>query len=506
MICLAWRGLLFAVLLFLLFVPAESPVTLAHINLCPMLDNHWTYSGPCRSRRSEVTRCGSFCFYAVCVQCTPWTHSHSCGDDCSYSHTGIRPPCRAWDWYLFYPAWGVSSRTSAYESHNLATALTFGMVSEGYVPPVLPCVKESGEEDVLPWPSKPPPVPTPLWVEGLNSSSGPRQGHGSGLVLDIRQVDLDGKLVDYPAEVSLRDLSHLPFTPPESGAPFFTPFSPAKVDDTSVTLQAYNWGTGTRQYRYWSYSGLREEVDGVAFANSAEAAPTEFRVPFEDLAANGVVSVVPGLRGIISFQVRSVDTGVSSGNSDIKHEMVGMEGFHSIGPPWPADRTRLEIIIPSPTPPVTATPLPTLRVGSRPARPAIVGVVQVGPGGVDVELGGFYPHDVEYRWWPHSGFGPTAAFEAWCPAGVRGGTFRVSDVEPKTPIVAGAPSGAVFDFQVRLVNSEGVSGDPSEAVMLVVWGGDHLNWSPRLVIGPAPPIPTIPVPVPFTTPRAPGVC
>ena len=49
-----------------------------------------------------------------------------------------------------------------------------------------------------------------------------------------------------------------------------------------------------------------------------------------------VVIVVDGLRGIVSFQVRSVDPNgdLPPPNSNIEHQMIGMEGFHSIGPPW----------------------------------------------------------------------------------------------------------------------------------------------------------------------------
>ena len=102
--------------------------------------------------------------------------------------------------------------------------------------------------------------------------------------------------------------------------------------------------------------------------------------------------------------------------------------------------------IPLPTPPPTDVPLPTLEVGLRPERPAIDAVVQVQvvpvqvvpvervPVEVEVRLSARYSGRVEDRWWPHSGFGPTAAFEVWCSAEVQDdGSFRISDVEPKTP-------------------------------------------------------------------------
>ena len=64
-----------------------------------------------------------------------------------------------------------------------------------------------------------------------------------------------------------------------------------------------------------------------------------------------VVRVDAGLRGIFSFQVRSVDSGgVSSGNSNIVHQMIGMGGFHTPGP----RRSSLTYDVPCPSLPSTA--------------------------------------------------------------------------------------------------------------------------------------------------------
>ena len=356
------------------------------------------------------------------------------------------------------------------------------------------------------------------------------------------------------------DLSHLPDALPENLARRFSSrASKIPGQDMSVELQVSGWGVGAQQYRYWSYNGLRDEVDDIEcrrrfpswstgcqgglkaeieakdFRIFLEESPSKFRVPFEELPSNGVVSVVAGLRGILSFQVRSFDPNVSDlpPNSNIEHQMVGMKGFHSIGPPWqPVRRPALPMNIPLPIIPPTDVPLPTLEVGSRPVRPAIREVVQVPvvrlpgvpvervPVEVDVQLvSASYSGRVEYRWWPHSGLGPTAGFEVWCSADVQhDGSFRILDVEPKTPGVVWpplpqapdetlwTPFRALLDFQVRLVNSHG-PGDPSEPVVLMVWGGDYNSWSPYPVLPtPAPTVvvPVLTVPVPYTTPTGSG--
>ena len=540
-------GLAFALLLLVLSDAGvwEGSPGLVSADTWECIEYDTDYSLRCPS---EGTRCGSFCFYGECLECTDAYHWHpheheSCVEECEevcdmdgkcstvcstvcsidihmHRERHGESPCKElrWSWHLLGEDSLPSSRVDVYNSHNLEASLKFGMVPEGYAPSYPPCVVQVGSSvsAVLPKPTRPSPVPDDRWVGGL---SGGRPipypefksdvPHFTGRVLDSRAVDtVVGTLLQYPVEVGMRDLSHLPNTPGEPGAPLLGPVTKIVGQDTWVKLQASGWGVGTREYRYWSYNGLREEAEGMDFPGFLEASPSEFRVPFEELLSD-VVIVVGGLRGILSFQVRSVDpNGDLSANSNIEHQIVGMEGFHSIGP---LRRIGLAIDIPLPAPPPTDVPLPTLEVGFRPQRPAIDEVVQIEdvPGEVEVRLSASYSDDVEYRWWPHSGFGPTAAFEVWCRAGVRGGSFRISRVEPKTPEVAGAPSGAVFDFQVRLVNSEGVPGDSSEPAVLLVWGGDYTNWSPRLVITTPVPtvvVPLLTVPVPFTTPRAPGSC
>ena len=284
-----------------------------------------------------------------------------------------------------------------------------------------------------------------------------------------------GRALDHPREVTISDLTHLPSTPGDPGAPVLV--SVIKQTDTSALLQVTGAPRGgTVQYRYWSYYGLREPEDGRPWATSlAEVVPSEFRVPFQDLS--GVVDVTEG-RGIFSFQARSADAdGVPSGNSNIGHQMIGMGSFHTIGP----RRDELDFAIPLPTPPFRGTPLPPLDDpgASRPLRPAILEVRQVsGVRTVEVELAARYSDTVEYRWWPYSGDLPSVAFDHWTSATLSGKVFTISEIEPRIPgdgaytlpsLVGGRRSAALYNFQVRLVDSDGVPGDPSVVKVLLVW-------------------------------------
>ena len=108
----------------------------------------------------------------------------------------------------------------AYDSHNLEASLKFGMVPDGYVPPILDCVVHAGSavSVELPRPIPPSPVPDDRWAGGLSDGTPipypefrSDEDHYTGRVLDTRAVDpVTGKLVPYPAEVGMGDLSHLP--------------------------------------------------------------------------------------------------------------------------------------------------------------------------------------------------------------------------------------------------------------------------------------------------------
>ena len=412
------------------------------------------YSAQCRS---ESVRCGSFCFYAVCRDCENARHqdhpSHShCLLGVCYSHQdhGFHDyevsPCIDWDWYLHDPGRGRSVRSDDYETPDFSLFMELGIVRPDHTPEPPSCVTELGAEEVIPAPSSTAvPLPEPTIVSGLHN------GH------------ITSRVVSHSAEVLIGDLSHLPQTPGDPGAPSIEE-DVNKIDDTSVELVVSGWGPGSRQYRYWSYNGLRKMVDGAP--GTEEASPTEFRVPFEELAGT-VVRVEAGLRGIFSFQVRSVDSGgVSSGNSNIVHQMIGMGGFHTPGP----RRSSLIYNIRLPLPTVYGMPLPPLDGVSRPEQPQILRAVRAAgvPGTVDIELAGSYSDRVEYRWWPHGGSGPAGGFAEWRAAPVSSGTFRVSGVRPVGSVFGNLPSVALFDFEVRLVNDDDVPGEPSRVVVTLV--------------------------------------
>ena len=287
-------------------------------------------------------------------------------------------------------------------------------------------------------------------------------------------------MTNHPTEVTIDDLSHLPSTPGETGAPTLS--SITKVTDRSVELEVVGGLPGAVQYRWWSYDGMRALVDDdrvdwdvrAGESGPGERFPLDLEVPFEDLS--GAV-VIDGVRGIISFQARTVDAeGVPSGRSNIEHEMIGMAGFHSIGP----QRAVLDFDPPVPPPPAWGTPQapPSDPALVRPGRPSAPGVEQVAgvESTVEVTLGGSYVGVVEYRWWPHSGFDAWDGLDLWAPAGVNSGSFLVSGVEADTPVVDGVPIPSFINFQVRVVSADGIPSDPSDVVVVMVWGGDYTGW------------------------------
>lgn len=543
---------------------------------CPELHTDYKnrYAGLCQRASGgalENTECGNFCFYAVCMNCTYRSHlhprhSHTHGDHCegctgshthwhrqpSVTHGWIQSPCTDWRWRLYDPTStgtpsrkdGRSDRDDYSAPPSIADTLSFGMIPPGYSPEQPECVTERGDvED---------------FDGGLTALTVP-----SAFGENRHRADIRTGLRPHAERVTIGDLSHLPTTPGEPGAP--TLDSLTKVDDRTVTLNV-SGGVNT-QYRYWSYNGIREvernpaggftvlarEVspllagEGWNPGPDALASPLVFRVPFEPLS--GDVSVDAGIRGIVSFQVRSVDAdGVPSGVSNIMHEMIGVDGLRTIGP----NRALLPFQHPLPPPPPDSTPLPTPSdpMVFLPATPSVTSVEQVvnETGTIEVTLGGSYsPNTVEYRIWDHSGFDPWDVDDvpdmsvAWVQAPVTSGSFQVSGVldgvdfplydpvnpnipavavppatpsfvqptptpgptrpaphlfptavppvavpapEPTPPFPAATPIPARlpipvpvhFNVQVRLVDADGLAGNPSSPVVVRVWTGLYTGW------------------------------
>ncbi len=477
-------------LLFLLLTAAglmasPSPA-LASPDRCPELVTD--YSAACS--RDHV-KCGSYCFYAECLDCKnashqdhgrhchsdddddddnksfvlggledlSWPEHRICHQDHGY-HSYEISPCIKWDWHLYDPGKGRSSRDDTTTAETVKDALDYGLAPTGFTGVNPACVTELGGKRTFTGVNAAAPAPG-----GSNTAD----HWGTGLQ-------------DQSGSISIGDLTHLPSTPGESGAPNLSSVTKDATDDRVVTLGVTGAGSNTVQYRWWNYSGVR--VDPADFTGErtdlAERAPSEIRVPFVNLPANSRVTV-NGVRGIISFQVRMVDSNdVASGNSNIKHEMIGMAGFHRIGPSRSA--LRYERVMPNPPP--TATPLPALPAGSgtRPSRPSITSASQAnGNGLVDVEISSVPSGaTVEYRWWPHSGFRTPYVDSGWSAATVSNGEFRITGVSADTSTSGASPNifslPFIVNVQVRVKSSAGYYSDPSKAAVLLVWGGNYTGW------------------------------
>ena len=281
-------ALLLVVLLAPVSVPSVStPTVSSHWERCRDAEgkpHHYDYSQDCDAVQ---LRCGSFCFYAVCHECTPWIHYHNhrhCSEDGCWNHrhrhVGHQSPCTLWHWNIYnLPDPGlvhpVTQRIDNYDAPHLSESLEFGMLPDDYVPPDSSCTTEQGDTQVLPGGLGPvTPLSTPQVISSAPPPGRPRTWKSGNVNHHITSL-----VNSHSLEVSVGDLSHLPETPGEPGAP--TLDSVTKVMDNSVTLQVSGGNGGVVQYRYWSYYGLREPSDDGL--DLLEVAPTEFRVPFQGL-------------------------------------------------------------------------------------------------------------------------------------------------------------------------------------------------------------------------------
>ena len=406
-------------------------------------------------------RCGAYCFYAECLDCQDAAHrdhgSHHhaetcCGPDicttettctectegdppdceavctgvtacvpdcwdCSYSHQDHGShdyevsPCIVWSWHLYGEPDG--HRFDTFNSPNLSDALTLT---------VQPGPTQCEDEDGVVGSMAPGPTRASFDPDAAGSYRGGRNERG-------------------PVELS--DLGGLAVMEGGEGAPVL---DEVEVLGTRMVRLAVSGEVGEGlQYRYWWYDGF---------------VPSEIRAPF--LALLGDVGV--GAPGIYSFQVRSVDSeGTPSLGSNVVHQL--MDGEHLADSDWSSVAHLGTPVVPA------MTPLPTLVSGLRPAGPEIGGVATADPavnGRVEVTLTGGYAGSVEYRWWRHSGFGPQVGESVWTPVVPVGEKFSIDGL----PVVVRSGKGlpALFDFQVRSVDADGVSSQPSDVVVLMVWG------------------------------------
>ena len=316
-----WRLTLLPLLFLLALLASVSasswtpPPVMASPDACPEL--YTDYSLQCSSSH---TQCGSFCFYAECLDCknarhrNHGRHCHDDDDDDDYAapaapgswygfnpashchrdhgyHTYEKSPCISWDWHLYDPSHNRSRRSDTSAVVNIADDLTFGRLPDSFSGLTTPsCDTERNTTENYAGGDLPGNPRDEVWTSGFND----------------------------PGGISITDLTHLPNTLGESGAPTLS--SLTRVDDRTMTLGVVGAGSNTVQYRWWSYSGVRELVNGeiatwdvsAGETGPAERSPSELRVPFEDLPSNNVT--VNGVRGIVSFQVRMVDAnGVASG-------------------------------------------------------------------------------------------------------------------------------------------------------------------------------------------------
>ena len=334
--------------------------------------------------------------------------------------------CIGWNWHLYGDS--DDARLFTFQSPNVGEALSLGDSSGNQAE----CVEDGTIHDAGPAP-------------GPGSNSGPE-----GTFLNWSEGGFQGSTED----ITLSDFGSLVLIEGGDGAPILE--SVTAISDKTVTLEVSGAGTNGVQYRYWVYSGFE---------------PSEIRVPYFNLSGGVTVDKF----GIYSFQVRMVDgDGVLSSGSNVVNELLGMEAMKNIdtstvpgaSDPIPANLSSLL----TPNAPPVATPLPVLVSGSRPDAPVISNASQVSGtvGRIEVTMAGTYPGTLEYRWWPHSGFGPTLDYKEWSPASVSGTRFYIDGV--LGPVIEGEGAVQLFDFQARVVDSSNVSSDPSDVFILLVWG------------------------------------
>ena len=413
---------------------------------------HTDYSQQCWA---QSVRCGNFCFYPKCHDCTPYRHCHCSllgGCNC---HTQRNPgisPCTDWRYYLYGEPDGA--RLWTFQSPNVVPTSVFGgphAVEGAFEPPVeTDCVEEGKDPEFTTVPD----LSDPTW----EAWSGVEKDEDLELGDLVNVPVVDGW--DWWSMVpgAERVVNLLVEVPGQAGAPLLDRVLVG--EGRVVELEASGYA-GVLEYRWWSYNGF---------------VPGEVRRPF---VRYGGAFVVPG-KGLHVFQVRARSGGEPTGWSNVKYALLDFEeDLDSLPiPKWLV-------------PPETATPMPTPVAGVRPEAAVLVSVVEVEerPGWVVVTMAEDYEESLEYRVWPHSGFQPGPVDPAitlaepipfiqdrqkfWAAVEERSGV-EVFIGEIEVPMA--------WYFEVRRVGQDGLVSEPSNTLFEMFWhepAGGWLEWVGR---------------------------
>ena len=472
------------------------------------------FSEGCIERAHE---CAGYCFYAECVLCSDDFHEH---EYCSGGEPGGDPetcnvylerhgvsPCKRWVWHLYT---GPEGGAWSFGSDNLGEALHFA-----FSPPKL--VPSECLEEALPKPTPMQLVPRSTTVPedeypGVNPepesvhrtaapgfceeepcywrSAGSNQSPVTVAYLQellpavgsvVEALYEGGQVTGEERDFLLGPVaaSGLVVVEGGEGAPTLDAvrFVGEEGDPDDVVELVYS-GVGsdeTVQYRYWVYNGT---------------VPSVVREPFR--ALSGTVQVVqgqerlglPGLGavGVYGFQVRSLGQNekgepVYSPGSNVVYEFIGGQSFRGLTEVDREARNRDVRERMQPLPVTARLELaPTLQEGQeRPATPVVVVVRESEEtlGRVWVEVAGLgedFSGNIEYRVWAHTGFDPVGEEALWKTAAPEGGSFPVEGVIPPREPDEDRYLPRYWDFQVRVMGSDGVVSLPSDSYSTLVVG------------------------------------
>ena len=414
---------------------------------------------------ASSTRCGNYCYWPECLACNWCCGRCVTGVGCARSCGPLEvattecAPCRRWIWHLF--------DYSPPRTFEVTTPDIIQAVDLSFTPTSYECLENGA---VTTPPSGGPPLSTVqsragwFWDQFTPSP-----------------VDLDA--------FGLRE----PSIGPDPGSYLSLLDVLVSLSDQQAGVLVYSGlppGHGV-QYRFWAY-------DGTDQPNNS------YRV-FSDYSSGSSVRVPRP--GIYAFQVRSVDprpvptpgqpTATTSygGRSEVVYRLMGSDQiFNSplVSGPRPTllPYDALHALL-TPAPPPTATPLPTPTGGPPLPVAPLIDTVEAHPtipGAVNVNLLSSFSGQLQVRYWRHTGFLPPARFHVREPRHPQHElrdaeeTFDWNDVPGCSPCSSFVLDGGFaeqahrdrgdlslplfWDFQVRVVDSLGRPGDPSNVVVL----------------------------------------